>query len=82
MQLIIHPGGSVCRVYAETIDLSGIGRLAISRGSHVEPVHTGHWFADLGSVGGSCLGPFPRRSEALKAEADWLDACWLAQLVT
>ena len=80
MQLIIDPGGSVRCVYAETIDLSEIGRLAISRGSHVEPTPTGHWFVDLGPVGGPRLGPFPRRGDALKAEVEWLHAHWLSPL--
>ena len=78
MQLIIHPGGSVRCVYAEAIDLAVIGRLAISRGSHVEPDEDGQWFADLAPVGGPRLGPFARRSAALTAEADWLDAHWLS----
>ena len=79
MQLIIIPCGTVRCVYAETIDLAQIGRLTISRGSHVEPDAEGRWFADLAPVRGPQLGPFPNRSDALNAEAEWLDAHWLSQ---
>ena len=79
MQLIINPCGTVRCVYAEVIDLAEIGRLTISRGSHVEPNDEGRWFADLTPVGGPQLGPFPNRSEALNAEAEWLDVHWLLQ---
>ena len=47
MQLIIDPCGSVHCVYAETINLAEIGRLTISRASHVEPDDAGDWLADL-----------------------------------
>lgn len=77
MQLLIHPCGRVRAIYAETIDLTQIGRVAIARGSHVEPDGEGQWFADLAPVAGPRLGPFPLRSDALKAEAAWLNAHWL-----
>ena len=77
MKLIIDPQGSVRCVYAETIDLARLGRLVISRSSHVEPDDEGCWFADLAPVGGPKLGPFSCRSDALTAEAEWLDAYWL-----
>ena len=78
MQLVIQPCGKVRCVYGEAIDLSKIGRLSISRGSHVEPDEVGCWFADLSPVNGPKLGPFPQRSDALSAEAAWLDAHWLS----
>ena len=37
----------------------------------------GGWRADLSPVGGPQLGPFRRRSEALRAEAAWLVEHWL-----
>lgn len=77
MQLLIDPRGSVRCVYAETIDLMKIGRLTLTRGSHVEPNFNGQWFADLAPVDGPLLGPFPRRSDALRAEAHWLETHWL-----
>ena len=77
MQLLIFPGGTIRCVYAETIDLAEIGRVSISRGSHVEPDEFGRWFVDLAPVGGPQLGPFARRSDALNAEAEWLHTHWL-----
>ena len=79
MQILIEPGGNARCVYSETIDLAKIGQLSISRGSHVEPDEQGRWIADLAPVGGPQLGPFPHRSDALNAEAAWLEAHWLAQ---
>lgn len=77
MQLLISPGGTIRCVYAESIDLTEIGRVSISRGSHVEPDQDGRWFADLAPVGGPRLGPLARRSDALNAEAEWLHMHWL-----
>ncbi len=77
MQLIVQPDGAVRCVYDEMIDLSALGRLGIRRGSHVEPDEDGRWFADLAPAHGPRLGPFERRSEALAAESEWLNANWL-----
>ena len=77
MQLLISPDGSGRCVYAEAIDRTQIGHVSITRGSHVEPDDDGRWFAILAPVEGPQLGPFPRRSDALKAEAEWLDGHWL-----
>ena len=77
MELVVQPDGSVHCVYAERIDLSTLGAVSISRVSHVEPDDSGCWHADLSPVGGPLLGPFPRRSQALAAEVDWLRRCWL-----
>lgn len=79
MQLIVEPNGSIRCAYAETIDLAALGQLTISRGSHVEPDAEGFWYADLAPVNGPRLGPFAQRSEALSAEAAWLDSHWLLQ---
>jgi hypothetical protein len=73
MQLRIEPGGRVTCGYGEAIDLAALGPLAIRRASHVEPDAEGNWCADLAPVNGPRLGPFSRRSEALAAEAAWLD---------
>ena len=78
MQLVISPDGSVRCVYGEELDLRALGRLEITRGSHVEPTADGQWQADLGPVGGPVLGPFHHRSEALVAEREWLEREWLA----
>ena len=78
MQLIIDRHGTVRCVYDETINLTAIGTLRITRGSHVEPTSDGRWLADLSPVQGPLLGPFITRSEALQAERRWLEANWLA----
>jgi len=77
MQLRVDPDGSVCCVYAESIDLSSLGALTIRRASHVEPDPEGLWWADLAPVGGPLLGPFPTRTPAQEAEQAWLVAHWL-----
>jgi hypothetical protein len=79
MDLVVDPCGRVRAVYAEDLDLSRLGRLSIDRASHVEPDASGRWHADLSLVGGPVLGPFARRSEALAAEAAWLEAHWLTR---
>ena len=79
MQLVIDPHGTVRCVYDETIDLSALGPLAITRGSHVEPTPDGRWSVDLSVVGGPQLGPFATRSVALSVERTWLDEHWLVR---
>jgi hypothetical protein len=73
MKIRVNPDGSVCCVYGEAIDLSALGTVCIKRASHVEPDEEGRWIADLSPLGGPRLGPFALRSEALEAEAAWLD---------
>ena len=77
VQLVIEPGGVVRCIYSEHIDLTALGNPAISRASHVEPDQQGRWWADLGPVNGPHLGPYNLRSEALVAEAAWLEANFL-----
>ena len=77
MDLLIDPAGTVRCTYGEELDLSQIGRLSIRRGSHVEPTADGQWTADMSPVDGPKLGPFAKRSAALKAEQDWLAEHWL-----
>jgi hypothetical protein len=79
MQLIITAGGTVQCIYSEAIDLSALGRLAITRASHVEPDQQGRWLADRSPVNGPVLGPFDSRSKALVAEHAWLEANWLGR---
>jgi hypothetical protein len=73
MELVVSPSGRVRCRYAEAIDLNELGKLVIRRASHVEPDQDGRWWADLAPVGGPRLGPFGFRSEALRAEAGWID---------
>jgi hypothetical protein len=72
MKMMIKPGGVITTVYSEQIDLRALGMPAIRRASHVEPDERGEWTTDLAPVGGPCLGPFPTRSVALRAEDEWL----------
>lgn len=73
MILRFSPSGEVVTLYSEAIDLADLGRVALRRASHVEPTPAGEWAADLSPVGGPVLGPFPRRSEALAAEVEWIE---------
>jgi len=77
MELIVKPDGSLRCLYTELLDLFAMGAVAISRASHVEPDPNGQWLADLAPVHGPILGPFVKRSEALDAERQWLEANWL-----
>ena len=72
MELVVDAGGDVRCVYGEELDLREIGKLQITRASHVEPDRDGFWWADMGPVDGPVLGPFKSRTEALGAERGWL----------
>lgn len=72
MELVVGADGGVKCIYDETLDLRELGRLTITRASHVEPDSDGNGWADIGPVGGPVLGPFGSRSEALAAESGWL----------
>ena len=77
MDVVITPSGTVRMIYDETIDAHALGSPDIRRGSHVEPTSDGRWTADLSPVRGPILGPYMTRSEAIKAEVDWLQRYWL-----
>jgi hypothetical protein len=64
MELVVGAGGEVQYIYDEAMDLRQFGKLPITRASHVEPDRDGSWWADM--------GPFGSRSEALRAEREWL----------
>jgi len=72
MELLVDAGGDVRCIYGEELDLREIGRLQITRASHVEPDAEGYWFADMGPSGGPVLGPYGSKSDALEAEREWL----------
>jgi hypothetical protein len=80
MELVIDAGGSIRCIYDETLDMREIGKLQITRASHVEPDAEGYWWADMGPVDGPMLGPSGSRSEALAAERRWLTAKRLKRL--
>jgi len=73
MHLIIKSNGVIQCLYTEDLDLISLGRPQITRASHVEPDRSGRWWADLSPVNGPNLGPFHKRSEALRAERRWLE---------
>jgi len=77
MELVIDQRGAIRCVYSEAMDMARLGQVRIARASRVEPNSTGQWHADLSSVGGPRLGPFSRRSDALRAEEQWLLDNWL-----
>lgn len=72
MILMVDRQGDVRCLYSEALDLASLGTMSIQRASHVEPDATGNWRADLSPMQGPTLGPYPRRSDALSAEEDWL----------
>jgi hypothetical protein len=72
MELVVGCDGSARCIYNEALDLREIGRLCITRASHVEPDAEGYWWADMGPVDGPVLGPYGSRSVALEAERGWL----------
>ena len=78
MELVVDAGGDVRCVYGEELDLRELGKLQITRASHVEPDRDGFWWADMGPSGGPLLGPYGSRSEALVAERGWLLAARLS----
>ena len=72
MELVVGADGGVRCIYDESLDLRALGKLQITRASHVEPDLDGNWWADMGRSGGRVLGPFGTRGEALQAEREWL----------
>ena len=78
MELVVDAEGDVRCVYGEELDLREIGKLQITRASHVEPDAEGFWWADMGPVGGPVLGPFKNRTEAVGAERGRLLAARLS----
>ncbi len=68
MELVVGVDGMARCIYGEELDLRELGKLQITRASHVEPDRDGFWWADMGPVAGPVLGPFRNRTEALQAE--------------
>ena len=77
MEIRVPAKGPALCIYSDTLPLSQIGKLNITRASHAEPDEFGQWMADLSPVGGPQLGPFELRSAAIKAEVEWLREHWL-----
>ena len=72
MELVVGVDGMARCIYDEAVELREIGKLQITRASHVEPDAEGFWWADMGPVDGPVLGPYGSRTEALGAERGWL----------
>jgi hypothetical protein len=72
MELVVDASGDVRCIYDEALELRELGKLQITRASHVEPDAEGYWWADMGPVDGPVLGPYCSRSEALGAEKEWI----------
>ena len=72
MELVVDAGGGVRCIYDDALELREIGKLHITRASHVEPDAEGYWWADMGPVDGPVLGPYGSRTEALEAERAFL----------
>ena len=70
MILTITPTGTLRAVYTEALDLDQLGPATIRRASNVEPGPDG-WYATI--TDGPVLGPFPKRSEAIRAEVAWIE---------
>lgn len=71
MVITFSPEGAAACLYTEAIELARLGDLRIRRASHVEPTSDGRWQVQI--VDGPCLGVYTKRSEALAAEAAWLE---------
>ncbi len=71
MELVVGVDGMARCIYDEALDLRALGKLLITRASHVEPARDGFWWADMGPVDGHVLGPFWNRTVALGAEREW-----------
>ena len=78
MELVVGVDGVARCIYDGALDLRELGKLQITRASHVEPDRDGCWWADMGPVDGPVLGPFRNRTEALGAERRWLLAARLS----
>ena len=50
LELFVGVDGSARCIYDEALDLREIGKLQITRASHVEPDRDGFWWADMGPV--------------------------------
>ena len=81
MELVVSRTGEVRCIYSDSIPLSQLGKLSISRASHVEPNLVGQWCADPSPAGGPSLGPFSKRADAIVAEVRWLEEHWLLSVV-
>ena len=80
--LEIAPNGTLRFLWDDNLaPLLHLGEASLQRVSHVEPSGSA-WVADMTHVGGSVLGPFVLRKEALAAERNWLQLHGLGRRVS
>ena len=79
--LEIAPNGTLRFLWDDNLaPFLHLGEASLQRASHVEPSGSA-WVADMTHVGGSVLGPFVLRKEALAAERNWLQLHGLGRRV-
>ena len=81
MELVVASDGDVRCIYDESLDLRALGKLQITRASHVEPDRDGNWWADMGPVEGPVLGPWRRAGTtpmSLAADRDGRLRFWVS----
>ena len=81
MELVVGVDGVARCIYDEALDLREIGKLQITRASHVEPDAEGYWWADMGPVEGPVLGPWRRAGTtpmSLAADRDGRLRFWVS----
>ena len=81
MVLVVGCDGAARCIYDEALDLREIGKLQITRASHVEPDAEGYWWADMGPVEGPVLGPWRRAGTtpmSLAADRDGRLRFWVS----
>jgi len=70
MKVHISPDGTLTYLYTEDVDLYHMGEVTVSRLSNIEPVGL-EWEVIMRD--GTNLGRYPKRSQALKAEVEYLE---------
>ena len=80
MDVVIKPDGSVHCIYGETLPLARLGKLHITRASHVEPTSEGNGLPIFRRSVVQFSGRSISEREALVAEVDWLKTNWLNDL--
>ena len=64
--------GNIETIYGEELTLSELGKLNITRASHVEPNAEGKWTVDMSPMDSEKFGNYDKRTDALNAEVEWL----------
>lgn len=72
MDIFIKPDGAVQALYTDDFDFETLGKREISKASYIEVDEQSQFWSDLSPVDGPRLGPFYKRSQAIKAEQDWI----------